>query len=431
MQHPHREFGFVLVDQDADLDFAGADCLDIDRAFGEGLEHRRGDPGVAFHSDADDTDLGDMRVRDDPEEADLALLGLEHRQAARQIGARHGKRDVGLAFVLGDVLDDHVDVDAGGRQWPEDVCDRARPIGYPGQRDLGFVLVVRDAGDQLAFHIVSFHFCVADDHRSGNAVGRGCVVVDERGQHLNAHAFLHRQPDRPRLKHFGSDAGELEHFFVSDGLELARLGDDPWVGGIDPVDIGIDIAAIGLDGGGDGDGGSVRAATTQRGQAAIVGQALKAGDDRDLATGHRGDQRLGGNVVDPRFGVRADGFDGKLPAEPRARLAAQRLKGEREQARSHLFSAGDDHVVFGGIEQRIGLAREIDQPVGLAGHRADDHRNLVPGGLLALDDPRNAADALGPGHAGAAELHHDPGQAGCSCATKCRRGPLARRRASC
>ena len=386
---------------------------------------------MAFHADPDDADLGDVVVREDAEEADLALLGLEHREAAREIGARDGKGNVCLAFVLGDVLDDHVDVDAGGGQRPEDMRDRAGLVGHPGQGDLGLVLVVRDAGDQLAFHIVSFHFCVADDHRSGNAVGGRGVVVDERGQHLHPHAFLHRQPDRARLEHFGAHAGEFEHLFVGDRLELARLGDDPGVGGVDPVDVGVDVAAIGLDRGGDSDRAGVRAAAAERGHPALVGQALKAGDHRDLAALHRGDQRLGGNVVDPRLGVGTDGADGQLPAEPRARLAAQGLQGQREQARGDLLAAGDDHVVFGGIEQRVGLAREVDQPVGFPGHRADHHRDLVPCGLLALDDPRDAADALGPGHAGAAELHHDPGQDCSSRARKCRRGPLAARRASC
>ena len=103
------------------------------------------------------------------------------------------------------------------------------------------------------------------------------------------------------------------------------------------------------------------------------------------------------------------GVDRHLPAEPAARLAAHRLQRQRQQAAGDLLAAGDDHVVFGRIVERIGLAAEVDQPVGLARHRRDHHRHLVPGGLLLAHDLGHAADALGAGHRGAAEFHHDAG----------------------
>ena len=34
MQHPHRQFCLILVNQHADLDLAGADRLDVDFAVG-------------------------------------------------------------------------------------------------------------------------------------------------------------------------------------------------------------------------------------------------------------------------------------------------------------------------------------------------------------------------------------------------------------
>jgi len=101
--------------------------------------------------------------------------------------------------------------------------------------------------------------------------------------------------------------------------------------------------------------------------------------------------------------------DRQLPAQPRARLAAQRLQRQRQQARRDLLTAGNDHVVLRRIVQRIGLTAEIHHPVGLARHGRYDHRHFVAGLLLAFDDARHAPDALGAGHRSAAEFHHDAG----------------------
>ena len=50
------------VDQDADLDLAGRDHLDVDTGFSHGLEHLASDAGMRPHPQADDGDLGDLRV---------------------------------------------------------------------------------------------------------------------------------------------------------------------------------------------------------------------------------------------------------------------------------------------------------------------------------------------------------------------------------
>ncbi len=274
---------------------------------------------------------------------------------------------------------------------------------------------MRDAGHVLAFHVALLHqlvhFFFRHDHRAGVIVGGNGILADEAGEDLHAHALLHRQAHRARLENLGPDARELEHFLVGHRLLLLRLGDDARVGGVDTVDIGVDVAAIGLDRGSDGNRRGIRTAATERGHAAIVAQSLEAGDHRDLARLHAGDERLGIDALDARLGMRLDRVDRQLPAEPAACLAAQRLESEREKARSHLFAAGDDDVVFGRVVERIRLAAEIDQPVSLARHGGHDHRDLVPARGLLAHDIRHAPDALGPRHRGAAEFHHDTGQA--------------------
>src|SRR3546814_10555791 len=71
------------------------------------------------------------------------------RSSDLQVSGGNGEGHVGLALVAADVLDDHIDVDPGGGERAKDVGDRAGLVGDAGDDDLRFILVVRDAGDQL------------------------------------------------------------------------------------------------------------------------------------------------------------------------------------------------------------------------------------------------------------------------------------------
>jgi hypothetical protein len=290
VQHAHGQFGFVFVDQHRNLDLAGRDRLNVDAAVGQRPEHRGGNACVAFHADANDRDLGDFGVGDDAVEADRFLLRLPAGLRAQQIGAGHGEGHVGLALVAANVLDDHVDVDVRCRERAEDRGDRAGPVGHAGQDHFGFVLVGGDAGDELAFHIQSFEFFVADDHRAGDVIGGGRIVADEAGEHLHPHALFHRQPDRAGLQHFRADRGQFEHFFVGHVLQLARLGDDPRVGSIDTIDVGVDIAAIRADRRCHRHRRRIGTAAAQRGDPIVVTQPLEPRDHRNLARRHAGQQ---------------------------------------------------------------------------------------------------------------------------------------------
>ena len=60
---------------------------------------------------------------------------------------------------------------------------KAGLVRHAGQDDLGFVLVVRDAGNEFAFHLSLFdhplHFFLGDDQRARQIVRRSRIVVDE------------------------------------------------------------------------------------------------------------------------------------------------------------------------------------------------------------------------------------------------------------
>src|SRR6185295_7909888 len=49
--------------------------------------------------------------------------------------------------------------------------------------------------------------------------------------------------DRTRMHDGSAGAGELEHFVVADRFEFERFRDEPRVGGVDAVDVGVDFAS--------------------------------------------------------------------------------------------------------------------------------------------------------------------------------------------
>ena len=97
------------------------------------------------------------------------------------------------------------------------------------------------------------------------------------------HAVLHAELDRADLQHLGAERRQLEHLLVADAVDLARVADDVRIGGVDAVDVGVDLADVGLERGGDRDAGGVGAAAAERGDVAVLVDALEAGDDGDLA----------------------------------------------------------------------------------------------------------------------------------------------------
>ena len=86
--------------------------------------------------------------------------------------------------------------------------------------------------------------------------------------------------DAPQHEHLGAGRGQLEHLLVGDGVEPPGVRDDPRVGGEDAVDVGVDLADVGAQRGGQRDGGGVGAAAAERGDVlGVLADALEAGDD--------------------------------------------------------------------------------------------------------------------------------------------------------
>ena len=227
------------------------------------------------------------------------------------------------------------------------------------------------------------------------------------------HAVFHAELDRADLQHLGAERRQLEHLLVADALDLARVGHDVRVGGVDAVDVGVDLADVGLERGGDGHAAGVGAAAAERGDVAVGVGALKAGDDGDLALLERVVDLLAVDRLDARAREGRVGDDAHLRAEERLRRAARLLDGERHQAHRDLLARRRDDVELALVLGRglvVHLLGELEQAIGLARHRRDDHDDVVTRLLRGDAAPGDFADALDRADRGAAVLlHHEHG----------------------
>ena len=141
-------------------------------------------------------------------------------------------------------------------------------------------------------------------------------LVEARA-HEDAHLVHHAELDRAHLQHLGAERGELQHFLERDLVEPLRARHHARVGGVDAVDVGVDVAAVGLDRGGDRDRRGVGAAAAERGDAAgVLVHALEAGDHRDLLALLEALDQLGAvDVEDARRAVRV-AWSGSAAASP-------------------------------------------------------------------------------------------------------------------
>ena len=105
------------------------------------------------------------------------------------------------------------------------------------------------------------------------------------------------------------------------------------------------------------------------------------------------------------MGVRSQNRN--LPALPGAGLDTHALQHDREQAGGHLFAGCHHGVIFARIMHRRGVAAPFHELVGFAGHRRYDNGDIVSGVDLALDVPRDVADAFDIGDGRTAEFHHE------------------------
>src|SRR5712691_1364073 len=136
VQGAHCELHVFFVDHHRDLDLGSRDHLDVDAFLGEGAEHLARNTGVGAHADAHHGHLADLVVPLDIGGLDMALhLSVENVERLLVLVAVHGERQVGHAVNAG-ILDDHVDVDVGVADRPENGVGDPRAVGHAHHGDL-------------------------------------------------------------------------------------------------------------------------------------------------------------------------------------------------------------------------------------------------------------------------------------------------------
>ena len=224
----------------------------------------------------------------------------------------------------------------------------------------------------------------------------------EAGPDLKLHFEFLRELHRARLHHLRAEAGQFQHLVVGNFADLLRVRHQPRVGGVDPVHVRVDLAAVGLQRRGQRDRGQVRAAPAERGDVPVVVLSLETRDDHDVARVEILEDFLRRNVGDLRLGVEAVGDDPRLRAGQRDGGDAERVQRHGGERDGLLLAGGDEHVELAGARLRRYFPRQLDQPVRHPRHGRDDHDQPVPGPVRFGDAGGDVADALGRADRGAA-----------------------------
>ena len=192
-----------------------------------------------------------------------SLLGSVKEMSVRSVAPGH-------------VLHDHVDVDLGVGDDPEDRGGLARLVGDAHDGDAGLRQVVGDPADDGLLHVGA---SMRSSCPGGSRTTSGPRAARRSGARTPRSAGAGSWPRRPASSSISS--------YDTDGSCVARRH-DPRVGREDAVDVGVDLADLGLERRGERDGGGVGAAAAERGDVlAVLADALEAGDDRDVAGGER------------------------------------------------------------------------------------------------------------------------------------------------
>ena len=212
---------------------------------------------------------------------------------------------------------------------------------------------------------------------------------------MDDHVPLARELDSAHLQDAGAGAGKLEHVVIGNLVELLRARADAGVGGVDAVDVGIDLAHVSFDAPRHGDRRGVGTAAAERGHVVVVVDALEPGDDGDDALVHRVHDAVAAHAHDLRLVVRAVGADARLAAREAHGAVAERLDRHGQKRHRHLLAGREQAVEL--ARGRVGIkgVRQAHQLVGRLAHRRHDGDHVVAGLLLGDQFFRNHLDALG------------------------------------
>ena len=230
--------------------------------------------------------------------------------------------------------------------------------------------------------------------------------VREAGRHHYRGIVNHSQLDGARV-HLRAVARQLQHLLESDFVQFRRFGDEARVGGVDSLHIGIDLASSRAQPGGDGYGGEIGRAPSERGYVHVFGDALESGDDHYFAVRQLVRDTLRRKPGDLRHAEGVGGSDARLrPAEADGGVALRAQAHRHQRARAQ-FAGGEQNVELAPVGVVRHLAGERDELVGGVAHGADDGDHAVPAVPSPRDARRRVLNLIRIGERTAAVLLHN------------------------
>ena len=261
-----------------------------------------------------------------------SLLLLQHPHGLFHVGPGQGEADV-LAGIPPNGLDDGVHVDARLSQQGEHAESNPWTMVQPHHRDAGNTGILRHARD-----ICLFHFDDLLDFRAGFPL--------QTGHDFHVHMIFFGQLHAAVVEYLGPLAGQLQHFIIGDLLQLHRAGGHPRVRGIHAVHIGVDLAQVRAEGGGQSHGAGVGPAPAQGGHVAEAVDSLEASHQDDLVLVQLPLDALGIDLLDAGVGIGAGGLDAHLPGGKAHHRQAHVLQRHSAQGDGDLLSGTQEHIHF-------------------------------------------------------------------------------------
>ena len=186
------------------------------------------------------------------------------------VGLGHGKSQIRGAVFAG-ILYYHVDDDVRVRNGAENLRRQARLIGHADQGDFGFILVEATPETNTSFML------------SSSLTSQVPSASAKRRAHMHRHGEIFGKLHGANLQDLGSGARQLDHLVVGNPRQLSRLRTDSRISRKNTFDIGVNLARLGVEKRRQRHRAGVRAAAPESGNIVIFIDALKAGDDDDLA----------------------------------------------------------------------------------------------------------------------------------------------------
>ncbi len=226
-------------------------------------------------------------------------------------------------------------------------------------------------------------------------------------QYAQRDVVLAGELDRTDLQDLGTEAGHFQHLFEGDLVQTLSLGHDARIGGVDAIDVGVDLAFVSFQRCRQCNAGGVGASATQRGDVAVFIDALEPGDYHHTPFFQVGANFLIVDLQNTRLVVRAVSQNANLIAGIGHRRYTALDQCHGQQGNGDLLASGNDHVQFARNRLIADLFGQVDQAIGLAAHGGQNHHQIITRFAEFFDFVGHLLDALDRAHGGASKFLYD------------------------